>query len=39
MFVVVCVRRQAGDGGGVDVQAGTAGPVPEDAGDGPGVCS
>lgn len=37
--ILVCVRLQAGDGRGVDVQAGAAGPVPEDAGDRPGVCS
>ena len=32
-------RLEAGGGRGVDVSAGPAGPLPEDAGDGPGVRS
>lgn len=33
----LCVRFEARGGRGVDVSAGPAGPVPEDAGDRPGV--
>lgn len=34
----LCLRFKAGGGRGVDVSAGPAGPVPEDAGHWPGVC-
>lgn len=33
----LCVRLEAGGGRGVDVSAGPAGPLPEDAGDWPGI--